>query len=268
MLNVFGHRRATVIDLQAPTRSFRAVRGGGCLRFVPRSRASHPGAASMFVESGAREMSAIRMTRARTVTVLVCTSLVASSLPAVASETIRCSSNGYRYKYCRADTDNDVRMDRQHSSADCRQGYSWGYDRRGVWVDHGCDADFRVGKRGGHGSDKAVAAGAAIAGVAIIAALAAQGNKGQQSSDVPSWAVGTFSGYDPRVGADVELTILPGGRVSGHAGNTTFEGSLGGTLLKTERHAFRVERQGNGFVAVDERDANHRVVYRRSGGGY
>jgi hypothetical protein len=29
-----------------------------------------------------------------------------------------------------------------------------------------------------------------------------------------------------------------------------------------------VDRQGNGFVAVDERDSSHRVVYRRSGGGY
>jgi hypothetical protein len=163
-----------------------------------------------------------------------------------------------------------VRLERQHSSSDCRQGYSWGYDRHGVWVDHGCAADFRVGREGGgHGGrNKALAAGAAVAGIAVIAALAAQGNKGQQSSDVPSWAVGTFSGYDSQVGADVEVTILPGGRVTGNARGSSFEGNLAGTLLRTERQAFRVERQGNGFVAVDERDASHRVVYRRSGGGY
>ena len=212
-------------------------------------------------------MSANRMTGTRTVAVAVCTALVASSLPAVASETIRCSSSGYRYNYCRVNTDNDVRLERQHSSADCRQGYSWGHDRRGVWVNHGCDADFRVGSGGGH-RDKAVAAGAAIAGIAVIAALAAQGNKGQQSADVASWAVGTFSGYDAQVGADVEVTILPGGRVTGNARGSSFEGNLAGTLLRTERQAFRVERQGNGFVAVDERDSSHRVVYRRSGGGY
>jgi len=212
-------------------------------------------------------MSAIRMTGARTVAVAVCTALVASSLPAAASETIRCSSSGYRYNYCRVNTDNDVRLERQRSSADCRQGYSWGHDRRGVWVNHGCDADFRVGSGGGH-SDKAVAAGAAIAGIAVIAALAAQGNKGQQSADVASWAVGTFSGYDTQLGTDVEVTILPGGRVTGHARGSSFEGNLAGTLLRTERQAFRVERLGNGFVAVDERDSSHRVVYRRSGGGY
>ena len=212
-------------------------------------------------------MSAIPMTGARTVAVAVCTALVAGSLPAVASETIRCSSNGYRYNYCRVNTDSDVRLERQRSSADCRQGYSGGHDRRGIWVNHGCDADFRVGSGGGH-HDKAVAAGAAIAGIAVIAALAAQGNKGQQSADVPSWAVGTFSGYDAQVGTDVEVTILPGGRVTGHARESSFEGNLAGTLLRTERQAFRVERQGNGFVAVDERDSSHRVVYRRSGGGY
>jgi hypothetical protein len=210
------------------------------------------------------------MTWARAVAAVVSTSLVCAPLPAFAAQTISCSSSGYRYNYCRVDTDNEVRLERQRSSTVCRQGYSWDYDRNGVWVDHGCAADFRVGRDGGgHGGrNTALAAGAAVAGIAIIAALAAQGNKGQQSSDIPSWAVGTFSGYDPRVGADVELTILPGGSVSGHAGGTSFEGHFTGSVLQTERQAFRLERQGNGFVAVDERDGNHRVVYRRSGGGY
>ena len=215
-------------------------------------------------------MSAIRMTRSRAVAAVVSASLVCAPLPAFAAQTISCASSGYRYNYCRVDTDNEVRLERQRSSTECRQGYSWDYDRHGVWVDHGCAADFRVGRDGGgHGGrNKALAAGAAVAGIAVIAALAAQGNKGQQSSDVPSWAVGTFSGYDSRVGTDVELTILPGGSVSGHAGGTSFDGQFTGSVLRTERQAFRLERQGNGFVAVDERDANHRVVYRRSGGGY
>ena len=33
-------------------------------------------------------------------------------------------------------------MVNQRSGSPCRQGYSWGYDRRGIWVDHGCRADF------------------------------------------------------------------------------------------------------------------------------
>jgi len=212
---------------------------------------------------------ATRKTRSRAVAAIASASLVCASVPAFATQTIGCASSGYHYNYCRVDTDNEVRLERQRSSTECRQGYSWGYDRRGVWVNHGCAADFRVGRDGNHGNrNKALAAGAAVAGIAVIAALAAQGNKGHQSSDIPSWAVGTFSGYDPRVGTDVELTILPGGSVSGHAGGTSFDGRFADSVLRTERQAFRLERQGNGFVAIDERDANHRVTYRRSGGGY
>jgi hypothetical protein len=35
-------------------------------------------------------------------------------------------------------------MVKQRSDAPCRQGYSWGYDHNGIWVDHGCRADFAV----------------------------------------------------------------------------------------------------------------------------
>jgi hypothetical protein len=216
-----------------------------------------------------RRTRGARHRASKTVAVAVSASLACTALPVFAAQTISCASSGYRYTYCRVDTDNEVRLERQRSSTECRQGYSWGYDRHGVWVDRGCAADFRVGHDGGgHGSrNKALAVGA-VAGIALLAAMAAQGNKGQQSADVASWAVGTFSGYDPVVGSDVELTILPGGSVSGRAGSTAFEGHLAGSVLKTERQSFRLERQGNAFVAIDERDANHRVVYRRSGGGY
>jgi len=211
----------------------------------------------------------IRMTWSRGLAAVVSTSLVWASLPAFASQTINCKSNHHFYRYCKVDTDNEVRLERQRSYSECRQGYSWDYDRHGVWVNHGCEGDFRVGKGSSDNHrHKALAAGAAIAGIAVIAALAAQGSKGQQSSDIPSWAVGKFTGYDPRVGAEVELTILPGGSVSGHAGGTSFAGRFADSVLRTDRQAFRLERQGNGFVAVDERDANHRVSYRRIGGGY
>jgi hypothetical protein len=47
--------------------------------------------------------------------------------------------------YCQADTrSGGVRLVKQRSDSACRQGYSWGYDRSGIWVDHGCRADFQV----------------------------------------------------------------------------------------------------------------------------
>jgi hypothetical protein len=51
-----------------------------------------------------------------------------------------------RRHYCDADTRDGVRLLRQRSDAACRQGSSWGYDRRGIWVDRGCRADFEVGR--------------------------------------------------------------------------------------------------------------------------
>ena len=88
--------------------------------------------------------------------------------------------------------------------------------------------------------------GAAIDGVAVIAALAAH-NSAQQSQDVPSWAVGEFTGYDDFARTDVRMSIYPGGNVSGYAGRDPFEGRFQGSRLETSRYTFRIERSGNGF---------------------
>jgi hypothetical protein len=57
---------------------------------------------------------------------------------------VSCSSDDMHRHYCPADTRGGVRLWKQRSDSSCRQGYSWGYDRRGIWVDHGCRADFQV----------------------------------------------------------------------------------------------------------------------------
>jgi len=62
-------------------------------------------------------------------------------IPRSSAQTISCSS-----VYCQADTRGGVQLLKQPSDSACREGYSWGYDRRGIWVDHGCRADFQVGR--------------------------------------------------------------------------------------------------------------------------
>jgi Protein of unknown function (DUF3011) len=57
---------------------------------------------------------------------------------------ITCASDDGNRHYCAADTRYGVRMVNQRSGSVCKQGYSWGYDRRGIWVDRGCRADFIV----------------------------------------------------------------------------------------------------------------------------
>ncbi len=203
---------------------------------------------------------------ARPLATLVCGAMLAGPMPALARDTIRCDSPRYGYRYCRADTDNRVELERQYSSVRCERDRSWGYDRHGVWVDHGCSAEFRLGRDSG-GGHKTAAVGAAVVGLALLAAMASSNNKPAET-EVSSWAVGTFNAYDEFEKVDVEVTLVPGGAVNGRAGSTEFTGSVAGNRLTAGRHVFAIERSGNGFIAVDEKNANHRLQFKRSGGGY
>jgi Protein of unknown function (DUF3011) len=42
------------------------------------------------------------------------------------------------------DTGRGVEVTNQRSGSPCVQGQTWGWDRRGIWVDRGCRADFRI----------------------------------------------------------------------------------------------------------------------------
>lgn len=201
----------------------------------------------------------------------------AAPMPVHAEErVIRCESHRFRYEYCRVETDDRVEFLEQHSFADCRQNESWGYDRHGVWVDRGCHGEFRVGRRHGDHHGDALKAGAAIAGIAIIAALAAHrdapgdttkpGTTG--SAEMPAWAIGSFTGFDPVERADVQLTVRPDGQLNGRAGEHGFSGRLRGNELQAGRYTFRITSMDAGFNAVDVSNPDHRLYFRRSGGGY
>ena len=58
---------------------------------------------------------------------------------------LKCSSDFGTRQYCAADTRGKVKLTQQISESSCRFGYSWGYDNNGVWVDHGCRAEFEIG---------------------------------------------------------------------------------------------------------------------------
>ena len=62
------------------------------------------------------------------------------------AQTVSCSSDDMHRHSCPMDTRGEVRMVKQNSDSPCQQGYSWGYDREGIWVDHGCRADFQTGR--------------------------------------------------------------------------------------------------------------------------
>lgn len=63
-------------------------------------------------------------------------------------QAITCSSDDMNRHYCAADTHGGVRLYKQISDARCEEGYSWGYDEHGIWVDRGCRANFQTGMGG------------------------------------------------------------------------------------------------------------------------
>lgn len=62
---------------------------------------------------------------------------------------LQCDSNQKKYQLCQVDVGRNgrVRLGRQLSDARCTEGYSWGWNRAGVWVAHGCRGQFLVDRR-------------------------------------------------------------------------------------------------------------------------
>ena len=107
-----------------------------------------------------------------------------------AAARVSCASDG-GYRHCAADTRDGVELYRQLSNSVCRYNETWGYDKRGVWVNQGCRAEFQLhsGRSGGDGKDKknkdstaAVVGGVVALGV-IGAALSADNNGDNNKSD-------------------------------------------------------------------------------------
>ena len=61
---------------------------------------------------------------------------------------VYCASDDMHRNWCPVDTRGGVRLVRKRSDAACVWDSTWGYDRKGVWVDRGCRADFEIGQAG------------------------------------------------------------------------------------------------------------------------
>lgn len=57
---------------------------------------------------------------------------------------VHCASYDRRPQYCAVRIRRGVEITRRLSDARCDYGRSWGYDHRGIWVSHGCRAQFLV----------------------------------------------------------------------------------------------------------------------------
>ena len=62
---------------------------------------------------------------------------------------LQCASHQNNYQMCQVDVGRRGRVElvKRLSSARCSEGDSWGWNRAGVWVDHGCRGQFVVDRR-------------------------------------------------------------------------------------------------------------------------
>lgn len=207
-------------------------------------------------------------------------SVALTSTPLQADQTIRCESRHHQYNMCRVDTHGYVWLKRQHSRAECIQGRSWDYDRRGIWVDDNCVADFVVESRhhtNGHKDHKGENAVAAAAAVALIAAVvsASSNNKhddryhdddyhhGGHASYLPDWMIGKFKGYNMKYGSEVKLDISEEGRAKATVEGTRLTGYVNDGRLYVGDAEFNIERAGDGFNTVQIGDRSNKVHYSR-----
>lgn len=63
--------------------------------------------------------------------------------------TVVCESRDGRRHRCAADSPGQITLGRQLSSGRCVEGRTWGASSDGIWVDHGCRAEFLIADNGG-----------------------------------------------------------------------------------------------------------------------
>ena len=60
------------------------------------------------------------------------------------AQIVYCDSKKYKLKICPVRVSSHVELVRQRSKNACRFNKTWGYDRRRIWVNKGCRAEFAV----------------------------------------------------------------------------------------------------------------------------
>lgn len=126
---------------------------------------------------------------------------------------IRCESRNNHLKRCNVRTENRVVLLTRSGNA-CREGRSWGYDRRSIWVSRNCRGTFAYGYGNDWGNDrpdkdKGPSTALIIGGVAVaaglVALLASQGKK--KSTTAETSAPATPPSYPPGPPAAVSADL-------------------------------------------------------------
>ena len=211
---------------------------------------------------------------------LTATGLYFFATPSSADYTVICESRNNQYQRCPLSQPGYVTIKSQLSRGGCQQGRSWDFDRREVWVDDGCRAEFHVNtynsNRNNSGSNTGAKVAGVVIGAAILGAMVNNANHkddqrytdnnyqgGRHSSYVPNWMVGEFEGYNPQYGVDVRLTIYADGRAKAASDGQRFDGWVNNGELHMEGSIFNLIQVRNGFETSQVGDRHNVVRYNR-----
>ena len=187
--------------------------------------------------------------------------------------TIRCESRNNSRNFCRVDTENNVSLRQQLSSAPCQRNRTWGFDGNGIWVDRGCRGEFDFGRssNNSNNNNNSAAIAAGILGALAIGAVIAN-SQDQNTPPVPppprplpptrppSWAVGTFHAWDPESHNTVILDVAGDGRVflRNEVGRVINQGSFrDGMVNWNNGQRSWVAREGPGIMLGDVKSGRH-----------
>ncbi|RUM37188.1 MAG: hypothetical protein DSY57_04530 [Desulfobulbus sp.] len=84
-----------------------------------------------------------------------------------------------------------------------------------------------------------------------------------ETTTVPSWAIGTFQGYDQQSNSDIELTITPSGQVYGDEDGHKVNGSFTGRLLEIDGTRYTIKPNRNGLIAIRDDNYHTQIHYVR-----
>jgi hypothetical protein len=231
--------------------------------------------------------------------IATCTTLLALGslswpMQARADYSVTCESRNNSYQRCPISQAGYVTLKRNLSKSNCVKGRNWDFDRREIWVDDGCRAQFNVATssysyRGDNygnnnsnhsgSSDGAKVAGALV-GLAVLGAIV---NNSQHKNDtryrddnyygsrhssyVPGWMQGSFEGYNPQYGATINLRVDSDGQVSGDADSRAGTARINGWISNEELHVgdsvFTINQTRDGFTTSEVGDHYNQVHYRR-----
>ena len=195
-----------------------------------------------------------------------------------------CASPTGGYAHCEVDVSGKVRLLHQFSQRNCTRGRSWGIDDKGIWVDRGCSALFRVVNRVGRptrrevfrcSSEKMTMVRCEILlpsgikfgkqlsrtkcvkgktwgkddrGVWVKGGCRAQFIANVRIDEPPPWLVGRFTATD-QWGDEVDLHIRRNGMVRARIDGQAVNAELEGDLLLLDGLSYALKKRQQGFKA-------------------